>query len=271
MNEQCKICNHHATFLFTGTVLQRYNVKYYACDNCGFVQTEKPYWLEEAYRHPINTTDTGLVRRNILAARSVSVVLFFLFNHKEKFLDYAGGYGMFTRLMRNYGFDFYTHDPYTENLLAKGFEYNPSDKISMVTTFESFEHFEDPVTEIEKILAISKNVFFSTQLISSPPPPIDKWWYYGCDHGQHIAFYTPKTLDIIAARYGLYVYSLKGYHLFTTRKMNKWLFKLLVAAGRYGLYKIPPLFIKSKVMDDMHSLRHNHYNGKLKEQYEPDI
>ncbi len=40
----------------------------------------------------------------------------------DPFLDYAGGYGVFTRLMRDIGFDFYWHDPYTQNLFANGFE-----------------------------------------------------------------------------------------------------------------------------------------------------
>ncbi|PSL47318.1 methyltransferase family protein [Chitinophaga niastensis] len=255
MDDICRICGHSSTFLFRGTLLDKHKVRYYACDLCGFVQTEKPFWLKEAYEQSINLTDTGLVRRNILGAKSVVTLLFFLFNRKGKFLDYAGGYGLFTRLMRNYGFDFYSHDPYTANLLAKGFDYNPNDRIELVTTFESFEHFEDPIAEIEKILAISKNIFFSTQLISNPAPSFGEWWYYGAEHGQHIAFYTGNTLKFIAEKYMLHIYSLKGYHLLTEKKINKWLFKFLIGAGRYGLYKIITPFMKSKVMSDMHTLK----------------
>ncbi|WP_160717694.1 class I SAM-dependent methyltransferase [Chitinophaga solisilvae] len=251
----CKICNHISGFVFSGTVLNKYRVKYYACRNCGFVQTEQPYWLEEAYAIPINATDTGLVRRNLLAARSAAALIFFLFDRKKKFLDYAGGYGLFTRLMRNYGFDFYTHDLYTENLLAKGFEYHPGDEIELVTAFESFEHFENPLAEIERILAISRNVFFSTQLIPEPAPPVGQWWYYATEHGQHISFYTPRALQIIADKYGLQVYSLKGYHLLTAHRPGRWLFALLAGAGRYGLDRLIQPFMKSRVMDDMEILK----------------
>ena len=34
------------------------------CPKCGYVQTETPYWLEQAYVHAINRSDTGLLRRN---------------------------------------------------------------------------------------------------------------------------------------------------------------------------------------------------------------
>jgi hypothetical protein len=257
----CKVCGKPSEFVFTAKVLNKYEVKYYRCGNCEFIQTEKPYWLTEAYNNPINLVDTGLTRRNILASKSVAVIIFLLFNKKAKFLDYAGGYGMFTRLMRDIGFDFYTYDPYTPNLLAKGFDYNKKDTIELLTTFESFEHFEEPLAEIEKMLAISRNIFFSTQLVPHPVPAINEWWYYAPEHGQHIAFYTHKTLQFIAAKYGLVVYTLKGYHLLTGRKIPGLYFKLLVAAGRFGLSKAVQLFMKTKVMDDMEALSTKNING----------
>ncbi|ASZ14197.1 class I SAM-dependent methyltransferase [Chitinophaga pendula] len=255
MGEVCKICGSEPSYIFSGTILGKYTVRYYSCACCGFVQTERPYWLEEAYQRSINLSDTGLVQRNILASRSAAVLLFFVYGTRKKYLDYAGGYGLFTRLMRNYGFDFYSHDPYTDNLLARGFEYRAGDEIELVTTFESFEHFEHPIAEIEKILAISKHIFFSTHLIPDPAPAPDQWWYYGLDHGQHIAFYTRKTLRYIADKYGLHVYSLRGYHLLTTQKINKWWYRLLIGGGRYGLHQLVPLFMRSRVMKDMQTLK----------------
>lgn len=250
----CKICSSKSTHIFNGKILNKYTIGYYKCNTCGFVQTENPYWLDEAYNSSINLVDTGLTRRNVLASKSVSTVLLFCFDKKAKYLDYAGGYGMFTRLMRDVGFDFYTHDPYTPNLLARGFDYNPQDNIELLTTFESFEHFVEPLVEIEKMLAISKNIFFSTHLIPSPTPPIDKWWYYGTEHGQHVAFYTPQALKYIANKYNLQVYTLKGYHLLTEKKIGNLMFNLLVGGGRFGLNKVVNLFIKTKVNDDMIAL-----------------
>ncbi|MFD2938160.1 class I SAM-dependent methyltransferase [Spirosoma flavum] len=213
------------------------------------MQTEDPYWLNEAYQNPINSTDVGLVQRNIVISKSAIALLFFCFNRQEKFLDYAGGYGMFTRLMRDFGYDYYTTDPFTPNLLAKGFDTIP-ERIELVSALECFEHFADPLAEIEKILAYSRNVFFTTQLIPEPAPKPDQWWYYAPHHGQHVAFYTPKTLRFIANKYNLQVYSLLNYHLFTEKHLNSIWYKFLIAAGRLGLAELLRFFQKSRTIQD---------------------
>ncbi len=50
---------------------------------------------------------------------------------------------MFTRLMRDYGFDFLHYDKHTQNLFARGFEFH-DEKIEAITCFECFEHFVNP-------------------------------------------------------------------------------------------------------------------------------
>ena len=52
---------------------------------------------DDAYESPVASADTGLVLRNVYLARVTSVVLFFLFDRRGRFLDAAGGYGIFTR------------------------------------------------------------------------------------------------------------------------------------------------------------------------------
>jgi hypothetical protein len=39
---------------------------------------------------------------------------------------------------------------------------------------------------------------FSTLLVPEPAPKLEDWWYYGLEHGQHIAFYTRKSLAVLA-------------------------------------------------------------------------
>ena len=70
------------------------------------------------------------------------------FDPKAKFLDYGGGYGMLVRLMRNYGFDFYYFDKYCQNLFANGFDLKDSacSRFELLTAFELFEHFSEPVS-----------------------------------------------------------------------------------------------------------------------------
>ena len=234
-SKSCRICNHEANYIFQSIVLNNYKVTYYHCSNCSFLFTEKPYWLEEAYKEPINKSDTGILQRNIDLANFTTKLLFYLFDHNKTFLDFGGGYGFFVRLMRDKGFDFLWDDAYTENLLARGFEYG-HEPIELITSFETFEHFEDPIYEIEKMLTISSNILFTTVLYPNPIPRPENWWYYGLQHGQHISFYNLDTLNFIAYKYNLNIYS-NGFdfHLLTSRKVNKYLWRIL-NSSRFSFY-----------------------------------
>ena len=68
------------------------------------------------------------------------------------------------------------------------------------------------------------------------PVTPDQWWYYCLDHGQHISFYTLNSLQVLADRYSLNLYSDKrGFHLMTNRKISTRLFRLLCRDGVVGL------------------------------------
>lgn len=254
---RCRVCDGCADKFAQSVVLGRHSVDYFHCSRCGFVQTEEPYWLEEAYRNPINIYDTGILSRNIRLAQQTATVLYFLFDRQGHFLDYAGGYGIFTRLMRDIGFDFYWSDPHTRNLLARGFEYaTDREGIELLTTFESFEHFVDPVAEVEKLLALSPNILFSTELVADRPPRPEEWWYYGLAHGQHVSFYTERSLRSLAERYGLNYYgSGTNLHLLTRKRFNPKLFRLLVRKYRsWRLYRWVERKMTGRVESDMEEL-----------------
>jgi len=252
---KCRICGEDSIKIAQAQVLRKHSVGYFHCQRCGFVQTEVPFWLEEAYENPINIFDSGILTRNIRLAQQVSTVLYFLFDRDARFLDYAGGYGIFTRLMRDIGFDFYWDDPHTKNLVAQGFEYN-GDNIEALTTFESFEHFVDPLTEIEKILSLSSNILFTTELVADQPPRPEEWWYYGLEHGQHVSFYSEKTIRYLAEIYGLNYYS-AGTNLFllSKKQINPKLFRLLVRKyQKWGLYRWVTSRMKVRTESDMETL-----------------
>lgn len=244
----CKVCNKENNSIFSGIILNKYNIKYYHCDNCGFLQTEEPYWIEESYAESINISDTGYMQRNLNLSKKLTILLSILFEKDAKFLDYAGGYGVFVRLMRDIGFDFYWDDKFTSNLFARGFEYNQQ-FIDAVTTFESFEHYVYPLQEIEKMLSISKTIIFSTELVPNPIPKPKEWWYYGLDHGQHICFYSEKTLKFIAYKYSLNYQNLGAIHILTDRRLPKYT-KYLLKLTKFGFHKILKKRLKSKTWDD---------------------
>src|SRR6187551_714050 len=137
---KCKICASATSDLFSAKVLGKYDVKYFKCNNCGFVQTQEPYWLQEAYSSAITVQDIGLVSRNYLYAQICRSIIKLFFSRKTKFLDYGGGYGMFVRLMRDKGFDFYRYDTYCKNMFAEGFDDKGELDYELITAFEVFEH-----------------------------------------------------------------------------------------------------------------------------------
>jgi 2-polyprenyl-3-methyl-5-hydroxy-6-metoxy-1,4-benzoquinol methylase len=245
---KCKICSAGSNLAFSHKVLSRYDVKYYKCPECEYLFTETPYWLEEAYKSPINLSDTGILERNIYFSRAVSILILFYFDSTKKFLDYAGGYGIFTRLMRDIGFDFYWHDDYTQNLLARGFEMK-DENYELLTAFEVFEHFENPIEEIRKMLEKSDDILFSTLILPQDIPALD-WWYYGFEHGQHISFYSKKTFETIAKTLKLKYTYLDKLHLLSKNKKIKISPFLLKLLAKSGFHLITKLKLKSKTFSD---------------------
>jgi hypothetical protein len=227
---QCNVCSHSSDLFEKAQVLNKYDVNYFRCKNCGFIQTEKPYWLDEAYTDAITKSDLGLISRNSALSRISKGIITTLFDSKAKFVDYGGGYGMFVRMMRDFGFDYYRFDKFCTNLFAVGFDADLKDKnqYELITAFEVFEHLTNPLDEIESMLQFSKNILFSTFLVPSNNPKPSEWWYYGLDHGQHISFFTLQSLRIIAERFSLNLYSNgNSLHLLTEKKIPAIWFNLI--------------------------------------------
>ncbi|MBA2707457.1 MAG: class I SAM-dependent methyltransferase [Gemmatimonadaceae bacterium] len=133
----------------------------------------------------------------------VGTILFSFFGAEPPFLDYGGGYGLFTRMMRDAGFDFFWQDRYSSKLFARGFEYDASSGApASLTAFELFEHLADPRVETQAMRQLSPNVVFSTLLLPEPVPPAHDWWYYALEHGQHVSFYTEAALEHLAREGG---------------------------------------------------------------------
>lgn len=182
-----------------------------------------PRWLREAYSTPINHCDTGYVWRNLWARDKTRECIESNLNGDGIFLDYAAGYGLFVRLMRDAGYDFRWSDLYCQNLFAWGFEAPEplTGPFEAVTAFEVFEHLTNPTEEMKKLSAITSCLIFSTQLVPEPTPKPEDWWYYGLEHGQHIAFHTRKSLEVLAKQFG-YKFATDGanLHVFSTKEIS---------------------------------------------------
>jgi hypothetical protein len=233
----CRICGITSTPWDTALVLKKYQVQYFRCEECGFIETEYPYWLEDAYSEAIADTDLGLIAMNVSSHRITKRIITVLFNANEKFIDYGGGYGILTRLMRDAGFEFYRSDKYCPNLFAKGFDagFREAQRYELVTAYEVFEHLQDPAETLKEMCRLSRNILFTTCLIPfERPPKASEWWYYALGTGQHISFYTHQSLSVLAARAKLNLYSHGSVHLFTEKRISPIIFSMLSShrAGR---------------------------------------
>jgi len=202
-----------------GQILQKYDIHYYFCGSCKCIFTEKPYWISEAYHESIAVTDTGIMLRNLEVSRDLFAITKRYFNPQTKMLDYGGGYGILTRMLRDKGVDVYWSDRYSKNILAKGFEYDGRSKVDVVLAFEVVEHLENPVDIIREIMTKSDCFIFS---VSTLPKfnfkTNNEWWYFSPETGQHIFFPSKETLQWIANEIGCKYYKLLGFHIFSKKK-----------------------------------------------------
>ena len=77
------------------------------------------------------------------------------------------------------------------------------------------------------MLRCSESVLLSTLLLPPHNPPPGAWWYYSLGHGQHVSIFTHRALELLAARFGLRLYSDgRMLHLFTRKPICRAAFAL---------------------------------------------
>lgn len=194
----CRLCGGDTEERFRLTVLGRHDVGYRVCAACGSLQTETPFWLEEAYGCNLAGLDTGALQRNLqnFAACFTVARLFGL----GTAVDYGGGDGMLCRFLRDHGIDAYSCDKYAQPVYAQGFTEPPFSFPDFLTAFEVLEHLPNPVADLGDIFAWNPKVMLlTTDLYGGQGPD---WWYLTPQSGQHVFFYSPKAILMVAEKYG---------------------------------------------------------------------
>lgn len=194
----CRLCGGGLTERFHLTVMARHDVGYHECATCGSLQTDPPFWLEDAYGCNLAGMDTGALQRN-LQNFAACFAITRLFGLKTS-VDYGGGDGMLCRFLRDHGIDAYSCDRYASPIYAQGFTEPPFSFPDFLTAFEVLEHLPNPSADLADMFVWNpKVVLFTTEIFSGQGPD---WWYLAPQSGQHVFFYSPKAILMIAEKHG---------------------------------------------------------------------
>jgi hypothetical protein len=221
----CRLCDGRLQLRFELTVLDKYKVDYLECKYCNSLQTEAPYWMHEAYLTTnLAVADTGAAQRTIsnLAACYAIAKLFRLTNC----IDFGGGDGLLCRLLRDHNFNCYVTDKYAAPTYGQGYSIPNFDVTDLASAFEVIEHFQYPKSDLDilfqyrpKLVLVTTGIYIGQD---------KNWWYLSPNSGQHIFFYSKKSLHIIAKKYNYQLLISGGYALFYEAK-HSYFFRKYIA------------------------------------------
>jgi len=228
--QRCSLCTGKCVSKGSYEVLGSHEARFFQCETCSYAFSKDPDWLGEAYSSPMTRVDVGKAFRGIKNSREAKILIDLLHGPAGPYLDFGGGYGLLVRRMRDLGYNFFRYDSYSPNLFAEGFDrdFPGAEHYKMVTAFEVLEHLVNAGPIIEQILARSDSFLFSTELIPEPMPAFRDWWYFGPEHGQHVSFYSLRSLQILAQRHGKrLVTNRRDLHLITKKRIPERLFRFV--------------------------------------------
>lgn len=215
---RCRLCGARADYWNSNRLLNRYQISYYLCSECGSLETETPHWLDDAYDVSGIGDDVGAGQRTVdLVLKTAAILHHLKLPPNAECIDFGGGVGLFTRLMRDRGFNFFVYDLYAQPFFSDRHSLKSLTGRSpaVVTAFEVLEHFPDPTRDLEQLfesrpaLVIASTELFTGQDLN--------WPYLGEGTGQHVFFYSPKAMNLIARRFGYWLALVGGLLVFLER------------------------------------------------------
>jgi hypothetical protein len=158
---------------------------------------------------------------------------------KGPFLDFGGGDGLFARMMRDVGIEFWSEDKYLPNTRCDLRLVGPvPSAFEAVTLFEVFEHLSDPFSTFETVFERSPTLLFTTEPIPRGGVNPD-WWYFSWATGQHILFASRKGIGLLAGRLDANVVSVGQFHFLSRRSLPRWRVRTALLFGRFAALMMP--------------------------------
>jgi SAM-dependent methyltransferase len=182
---------------------------YYAlCGDCSFCFAPELYkWTLEEFSTRIYNDDYLQVDPDYLETRpraSLEHLTQLLGDtcRDIRHLDYGGGHGLLSDLLRDAKWDSSSYDPFVD----RDKHLHELGKFDLVTAYEVFEHVPDApqlISDLAGLLRDDGVILFSTLVSDNYIAPSQRltWWYAAPRNG-HISLFSKKSLYLLGQREG---------------------------------------------------------------------
>lgn len=204
-------------------------VEYRICIACGhaFAPAFRS-WTPADFRREIYNEQYTLVDPDWTGARARENAQFLIgvfgrHGPAASHLDYGGGDGSLSRLLREAGWRSASHDPFVD----AGAGPDEPGGFAFITCFEVLEHVADPQELMRDLAArlAPQGLLMASTLLSDgelQPGRAPDWWYAAPRNG-HISLFSSRSLRALAQRQGFNCASAQGLlHLFWRGALPAW-------------------------------------------------